>query len=189
MYFFLQDSTKQPKKKKKKKKKKVTTPKEGSPEEKPARVQQEEQPEPPSFEQQEKIEIKQPEMPAANEDSEQDEDVFRPAAEVSKDTRPSHSTSGISREGDDMKGSISSLLSDEWQPRRSERIFINSSVTTNSSPSPLSPTGKGNEFFYGKKTKKGPGIRGVSISCESVHVGPSFHLVIFPSCAQWLLIF
>lgn len=46
------------------------------------------------------------------------------------------------------------MLSDEWQPRRSERIFINSSVTTNSSSSPLSPTGKASEFSYMKKTKR-----------------------------------
>lgn len=126
-------------------------------------VPQEEQVEPPpSSEQRNEFETKEPETPAMNEDSDQDEDVFRPAAEVSKDARTSQSGASNSREADDLKGNISSLLSDEWQPRRSERIFINSSVTTNSSPSPLSPT-KGNEFSYTKKAKKGPATKGVSI--------------------------
>ena len=100
-----------------------------------------------------------------NEDSEQDEDVFRPAGEVCKDARSSHSSTSTLQDGGDMKTSISSLLSDEWQPRRSERIFINSSVTTtNSSSSPLSPTGKGSEFSYTKKAKKVSAPKTVSVT-------------------------
>ena len=97
-------------------------------------------------------------------DSEQDEEVFRPAAEQNKEVRTTQSGASTPREGDEFKGSVSSLLSDEWQPRRSERIFINSSVTTNSSSSPLSPTGKGSEFSYTKKTKRMSLTKGVSIS-------------------------
>lgn len=96
-------------------------------------------------------------------DIEQDEDVFRAFNELNKDSRTLQSGASTPREGDDLKGNMSSLLSDEWQPRRSERIFINSSVTTNSSSSPLSPTGKGSEFSCTKKTKKMSGTKGVSI--------------------------
>lgn len=97
-------------------------------------------------------------------DSEQDEEVFRPATEEIKEVMPRTTPSGAStpREGDEFKGSVALLLSDEWQPRRSERIFINSSVTTNSSSSPLSPTGKGGEFSYTKKTKRMSITKGVS---------------------------
>jgi len=171
--LFPQDSTKEPKKKKKKKKKANNTPKEEEvTEEKTVEVQQEEQPELPLMpsEKQDELETKQPETSAMNEDSEHDEDVFQPDAEVSTDARASHPSATIPREGDDFKGNISSLLSDEWQPRRSERIFINSSVTSISSPSPLSPVGKGNEFSYTKKAKKGPGTKVASVSCEFVHI-------------------
>lgn len=97
-------------------------------------------------------------------DSEQDEEVFRPATEQNKEVRTTQSGASTPREGDEFKGSVSLLLSDEWQPRRSERIFINSSVTTNSSSSPLSPTGKGGEFSYMKKAKRMSVTKGVGIT-------------------------
>ena len=155
-----------PKKKKKKKKKKITTQKEEITEEKPAEVPQEERSQLPSYQHQDKDETKQLETAVLNEDSEPEEDVFRPADEIIKDSGGGHPSASLSRENDDFKGSMSSLLSDEWQPRRSERIFINSSVTTNSSSSPLSPTTKGSEFSYVKKTKKGPSVKAVSISSK-----------------------
>ena len=160
-----------PKKKKKKKKKKVTTQKEDVTEEKPAEVYQEELPQLPSYQHQDEDETKQLEITVLNEDSEPEEDVFRPADEIIKDSGGGHPGASISRETDDFKGSMSSLLSDEWQPRRSERIFINSSVTTNSSSSPLSPTTKGSEFSYAKKTKKGPSFKAVSINCKYLLFG------------------
>ena len=157
-----------PKKKKKKKKKKITTQKEEITEEKPAEVPQEERSQLLSYQHQDKDETKTKQLETAvlNEDSEPEEDVFRPADEIIKDSGGGHPSASLSRENDDFKGSMSSLLSDEWQPRRSERIFINSSVTTNSSSSPLSPTTKGSEFSYAKKTKKGPSVKAVSISSK-----------------------
>lgn len=160
----LQDSTKEPKKKKKKKKK-DSAPKDESIEERPAEVQQEHQKtEPSTFEHHDEFDKKLPEASTATGDSEQDEEVFRPASEQSKEARTTQSGSSTPRESDELKGSVSSLLSDEWQPRRSERIFINSSVTTNSSSSPLSPTGKGSEFSYLKKTKRMSITKVVSIT-------------------------
>ena len=142
-------------KRKKKKKKKDSAPKDESIEERPAELPQEQQQtEPSTFECRNEFDNKLPESSAATGDSEQDEEVFRPVSEVSKEVRTTPSGSSTPRESDELKGSVSSLLSDEWQPRRSERIFINSSVTTNSSSSPLSPTGKPSEFSYMKKTKR-----------------------------------
>lgn len=167
--LFLQDATKEPKKKKKKKKK-VAAQKEEITDEKPMETQQEVEPEPspspppPPPDEHEEVKIKESETSAVNEDSEQDEDVFSSASDVSKDVRTTHSNTGIPQDGGDSKTSVSSLLSDEWQPRRSERIFINSSVTTNSSSSPLSPSGKGSEFSYTKKVKKGSGVKVVSVT-------------------------
>lgn len=148
-----EDSTKEPKKKKKKKKKRIL-PKEEITEEKDLDGKQEDQAELPDTNEQDEFEPKEPETSAINEDSEQDEDVFPSASENSKDIRSGYSIVSAVQEGGNSKTSIASLLSDEWQPRRSERIFINSSVTTNSSPSPLSPSGKGSEFTYTKKTKR-----------------------------------
>ncbi|PFX32012.1 BAH and coiled-coil domain-containing protein 1 [Stylophora pistillata] len=146
-----QESTKEPKKKKKKKKKEAV-PKEESVEEKLEEQPQVEQIE--LYVPQEEFEMKLPESSSATIDSEQDEEVFRSTTEINKEVGTAMLDFSTSREGDDVKGSTSSLLSDEWQPRRSERIFINSSVTTNSCSSPLSPVGKGSEFSYTKKVKK-----------------------------------
>ena len=153
IFLVYQDSTKEPKKKKKKKKKRIL-PKEEITEEKDLDGKQKDQAELPDTNEQDEFEPKEPETSAINEDSEQDEDVFPSASENSKDIRSGYSIVSAVQEGGNSKTSIASLLSDEWQPRRSERIFINSSVTTNSSPSPLSPSGKGSEFTYTKKTKR-----------------------------------
>lgn len=117
-----------------------------------------------TFELHDEFDKKLPESSAATGDSEQDEEVFRPASEQGKGVMATPSGSSTPRESDELKGSVSSLLSDEWQPRRSERIFINSSVTTNSSTSPLSPTGKGSELAYMKKTKRMSVTKVVSIT-------------------------
>lgn len=109
---------------------------------------------PSTYECHDEFDKKLPESSTAIVDSEQEEEVFRPVSEQSKEVRTTQSGSSTPRESDELKGSVSSLLSDEWQPRRSERIFINSSVTTNSSSSPLSPIGKPSEFSYMKKTKR-----------------------------------
>lgn len=151
-------------KKKKKKKKKDSAPKEEKIEEKPAEAPPEQpDPEPLRMEQHEELDSKKlPDASTVTADSEQDEEVFRPAAEQTKEGRAAKSDASTPREGDEFKGSVSSLLSEEWQPRRSERIFINSSVTTSSGSSPLSPTGKGSEFSYTKKPKRASVTKGVS---------------------------
>ena len=116
--------------------------------------QEHQETEPSTYECHDEFDKKLAESSAVTGDSEQDEEVFRQVSEQSKEVRLTQSGSSTPRECDELKGSVSSLLSDEWQPRRSERIFINSSVTTNSSSSPLSPTSKGSEFSYMKKTKR-----------------------------------
>ena len=138
-------------------------PKEESFEEKLEEQPQDEQIE--SYEPQDDFEKKLPESSSAAMDSEQDEEVFGSTTEISKEARTAMLDSSPPREGDDVKGSTPPFVSDSWQPRRSERIFINSSVTTNSSSSPLSPVGKGSEFSYTKKVKKTSGIKGVSNRC------------------------
>lgn len=95
-------------------------------------------------------------------DSEQDEEVFGLIIEISKEVRIVMLDFSFFREGDDVKGSILLFVSDSWQLRRSERIFINSSVIINFSFSFLLFVGKGSEFFYIKKVKKMFGIKGVS---------------------------
>lgn len=94
-------------------------------------------------------------------DSEQDEEVFGLIIEINKEVRIVMLDFSFFREGDDVKGSILLFVSDSWQLRRSERIFINSSVIINFSFSFLF-VGKGSEFFYIKKVKKMFGIKGVS---------------------------
>lgn len=153
--LFTQDSRKEPTKKKKKKKKKDAPPKVEIGEEKEVEEKQEEQTELPCIEEKNDFEAKEEDAPAINEDSEQEEDVFPSAYENSRDARSAFCNASDAQDGSILKTSVSSLLSDEWQPRRSERIFINSSVTTNSSSSPLSPSNKGGEFLYNKKSKKG----------------------------------
>lgn len=55
-----------------------------------------------------------------------------------------------------------SLFDELWQPRRSERIFLNSSVTSTASASPLSsPGGKGDLDWTVKKPKKAAGHKKV----------------------------
>lgn len=152
--MFTQESTKEPTKKKKKKKKDAA-PKLEIGEEKEVDEKQEVQKEQPLIEQQNDFEAKEEDVPAMNEDSEQEEDVFPSAYENSRDARSAFCNASDAQDGSILKTSVSSLLSEEWQPRRSERIFINSSVTTNSSSSPLSPSSKGGEFLYIKKSKKG----------------------------------
>lgn len=152
--MFTQESTKEPTKKKKKKKKDAA-PKLEIAEEKEVEEKQEEQKEQARIEQQNDFEAKEEDAPAINEDSEPEEDVFPSAYENSRDARSALCNASDAQDGSILKTSVSSLLSEEWQPRRSERIFINSSVTTNSSSSPLSPSSKGGEFLYNKKSKKG----------------------------------
>lgn len=73
-----------------------------------------------------------------------------PIKEKRRKSRPS-----IAKELDETRQAFA--LYGDWQPRRSERIFINSSVPPHSSAdlSPLSsPTSKTNEFGWPKKAKK-----------------------------------
>ena len=152
---------------KKKKKKKKNIQRVENSDQKPVENLPEKKPEPMALEKESEYPEDPPESPPESptvnrEDSELEGDVYQPIMDLNKDSRRHRSDIGTPRESEDSKMNLSSLLCDEWQPRRSERIFINSSVTTNSSTSPLSPTGKGHEFPWSKKSKKGPGMKSVS---------------------------
>lgn len=92
-----------------------------------------------------------------------DEDTTPPG--TIKDKRRKSKTS-IGKELDETKQLFA--MYGDWQPRRSERIFINSSVPPNSSSdlSPLSsPTSKTSEFSWtAKKTKKI--LKGKKVGCR-----------------------
>lgn len=136
-----------------------------SPPVEPTEVKEEPKPEPLEEEIVKVVPLKEVVTEPVVEKQEEEEEVMAPIVEPEREVTPPpepikekrrKSRTSLAKELDETK-QIFAMFGDVWQPRRSERIFINSSVTPQSSAdlSPLSsPTAKTGEFGWPKKVKK-----------------------------------